>query len=81
MASWDAPNFDGKAWLKGAQVSGAKLRYNSRVRILTGEYAGEFGWIVAIEPMKDSEPTYTVEADEDPNLELPESALEPAPGP
>lgn len=79
MASFDVPEFDGLAWLKGAQVSGAKLLYNHRVRIMTGEYEGKFGWIVAIEPMKDAEPIYTVEVpDEDPNLELPESSLEPA---
>jgi hypothetical protein len=63
----------------GGEVAGAKLRYNQQVRVTTGEYAGEIGWIVAIQPSAGAEPLYTVELiDGDPNAEVPESSLEPA---
>jgi hypothetical protein len=71
--------FDGHAWLKGAEVSGAKLRYNQYVRVIAGQYAGRVGAIVAIDPRTKPEPVYTVEIyDDDPNAEIPESLLEPA---
>ncbi len=77
--SHDAPAFDGKAWLKGAAVSRAKLRYNEYVRVVAGEYTGQVGAIVGIDPCTKSEPIYTVEIyDGDPNAEIPESYLEPA---
>ena len=70
--------FDGKAWLAGETVSGAKLNYNQRVRAVTGEYEGEEGWVVGIEP-RDVEPIYTVEFPEaHPCAEVPESSLAPA---
>lgn len=79
MASQNLPDFDGRAWLQGAAVPGAKLRYNQRVRVTSGNCIGEIGWIVAIDPAVQSEPIYTVELqDGDPNAELPESSLEPA---
>jgi hypothetical protein len=77
MPPQDASAFDGKAWLKGAEVAGAKLRYNQRVRVTNGEYAGETGWIVAIVPSADAEPIYTVELlDRDPNAQVVESFLD-----
>jgi hypothetical protein len=73
------PESEGRAWLKGAKVSWAKQLLNQRVRVIAGDHAGDIGWIVAIEPFKDSEPIYTVELPAgDPNTELPESWLEPA---
>lgn len=69
--------FDGHAWLGGAKVIRAKLRYNQPFRVINGEYAGERGAIVGIDPHTQPEPTYTVELYEcEPNAEIPESSLE-----
>ena len=67
--------FDGKAWLAGEKVSGARFSYNRVVRAVRGEYEGQEGWVVGIEPL-DPEPIYTVEFPEsDPCAEVLESDL------
>jgi hypothetical protein len=75
--SLDSPVFDGPNWLKGAEVAGAKWRYNQQVRVADGEHRGLLGWIVGIEPRHGAEPLYTVELlDGDPCAEIAESSLE-----
>ena len=67
--------FDDRAWLAGETVAGAKLGYNCQVRAVGGEYEGQEGWVVGIEPL-DPEPIYTVEfPDSHPCAELTESLL------
>lgn len=63
-------------------MTGAKLRYNQRVRVTDGEHAGATGWISRHSAAAGDEPIYTVELiDGTPNAEVPESALEPAASP
>jgi hypothetical protein len=46
-------------WFKGNPLPGITLAYNSIAQIISGEHAGETGWLVAVEPGPD--PIYTVE--------------------
>jgi hypothetical protein len=60
-------------WVSGEPLPGVTFAYNSLVRIIDGPYAGEEGWLVALEIHAD--PIYTVELRSGGDVEVPQSLL------